>query len=119
MKKTESQQAFDRGMRDLSAAFGRDITPDVARVYARVLERFTAKQLTKAFARAIEEERYFPAPAGIRARIDQEKAALPDIGKKSEWTRAQVRLARWKTRALVRTIETRTVETIGPATGRR
>jgi hypothetical protein len=65
----EKKRAFDEGMLVIAEAFDKTLSPELAEIYWRSMEEYTAEQIKNAFAQAVLELKFFPRPAHLREFI--------------------------------------------------
>ena len=65
--------------------FGREITPELVKVWCRLLADVDAEALNRACERAAKTSRFFPSPAEIRGQLDQANARGFELEAEETW----------------------------------
>lgn len=78
---TETEKAFNAGMKDMAAIFQRDFSDAAVRIYWEACKNWSAERISEAFKRALQSERFCPPPAVIiayGAGIHERARSKPD-----------------------------------------
>ena len=65
--------------------FAREITPELVKVWCRLLADVDAEALNRACERAAKTCKFFPSPAEIRGQLDQANAGAFDLEAEEKW----------------------------------